>query len=64
MLKQTKSVTRTTNVTMKVSSEVSDASRLPTTPAPSANRNAMNARPVAMGCRIMTRVRPLDVSAA
>lgn len=64
MLKETKSVMSTTSVTMKVSSATSDASRLPTTPAPSASRNAMKARPVAIGCRIMTCVSPLAVSAA
>lgn len=60
----TKSQTSATRVTMKVSSENSDASRPPTIPAPSAKRNEMNASPVAIGCKIITRVKPLDVSAA
>ena len=34
----------------------------PQKPEPIARRKAMNARPVAMGWRIMTRVRALEVS--
>lgn len=38
--------------------------REPTTPAPSESKKAMKARPQAMGCRIMTRVRPSEVPVA
>jgi len=41
---------------------VAAAKIAPQKPEPSASRNAMNATPVAIGCRIITRVRPLVVS--
>ena len=58
----TKSVAITMIVMMKVIAETNDANNAPKTPAPSARRKAMKANPHAIGWRIMTRVRALDVS--
>ncbi len=59
---QTKSVAMTTIVTMKVTPATIDASSEPRKPEPRASKKAMNARPQAIGCRIMTRVRASAVS--
>ena len=59
----TKSVAMTTIVMMKVRVATMAARRAPKNPEPRARRKAMNARPVAMGWRIMTRVRAFAVSA-
>jgi len=59
---RTKSVAITTTVMIHVTAANRDASKDPQTPAPSARRKAINAKPQAMGWRIMTRVRALVVS--
>jgi len=60
--KSTKSVTRTTRVIIHVIAATTAAMIAPQKPAPSARRKAMNARPQAIGCRIMTRVSAFEVS--
>lgn len=62
MPNRTKSHAMTTIVMIHVTAATIDAINAPMTPAPRARRNAMNARPQAMGWRIMTRVRAFDVS--
>lgn len=52
--KQAKSVAITISVRMKASAATSAPRSEPTTPAPRESRNAMKARPQAIGCRIMT----------
>lgn len=47
---------------MKATKDTRDARNDPMKPAPRASRNAMNITPQATGCRIITRVSPLDVS--
>lgn len=58
----TKSVAITMMVMTKVTPATSAARSAPKKPEPRARRKAMNARPVAMGWRIMTRVSAFEVS--
>jgi hypothetical protein len=60
--KVTKSVAITTIARMQVTEETSDARNVPNMPEPRARRNAINAKPQAIGCRIMTRVSLFVVS--
>jgi len=62
MPKATKSVAMTMMVIIQEMAATAAAKTAPQKPEPTARRKAMNARPVAMGWRIMTRVRALEVS--
>jgi len=62
MPKATKSVAMTMMVIIHEMAATAAAKLAPQKPEPIARRKAMNARPVAMGWRIMTRVRALEVS--
>jgi len=57
--KRVRSVAMTATVRAQVTAETRDARRAPQTPAPTARRNAIKARPVTIGWRIITRVRAL-----
>lgn len=59
-----KSIAMTTKVTTHARNAKILAKTAPMTPAPRARRNAMKARPQAMGWRIMTFVRALALSEA
>lgn len=63
MLKVTKSQTMATKVTTNVISDTREAKKEPTVPVKMQRRQAMKHKPVATGCRTITRVRPLAVVA-
>lgn len=60
--KRTKSVAITTTVSAHVRAAKRAAKSAPQTPDPTERRNEMKARPVTIGCRIITRVSALVVS--